>query len=332
MSTDSNTNKDIVKRRLLVLLRFLYEHTDEDNQVDTFQLIEYLAEQGVAANRKTLKSDIDLLVDEGLDIVTVQSKPNRYFWGDRLFELPELKLLIDAVSSSRFITQKKSGELGKKLTSMASENQRKELHRHIYATNRVKTSNEEIYYTVDTINRAITAKKKIAFRYSEYDADKKKTLRNHGEVYELSPYALFWNEDFYYVVGYSQKHSNVSVFRVDRMVRPEVLSEKAEKRPADFSLDKYSRQIFEMYEGEETEVRLECRGDFMKYIVDRFGEDVKTERIEPERFIATVNVSLSPTFYAWVFQFGGEVRILSPAKAVEDIMIMANNLLTREQI
>ncbi len=362
------TSKDIVKRRLLVLLRLLYEETDEDHPLDTFQLLEYLAEHDVPANRKTLKSDIDLLIEAGLDIVTVRSRPNKYFWGDRAFEMPELKLLIDAVSSSRFVTQKKSTQLGKKLMGLASEHQRKELHRHIYATNRVKSSNEAIFYTVDTINRAITKRKKIAFRYNEYDINKKKTFRNNGEVYELSPYALFWNEDFYYVVGWSEKHGNVSVFRVDRMERPDILDGRAVKRPEGFSLSKYSKQIFEMYEGDEVEVRLECVAEQMKYVIDRFGEDVKTERIpldpdaagvdldgaagkgdadakgsgssakaaargatdgwlDPDRFIATVNVSLSPTFYAWVFQFGGDIKIISPAKAVDEMTEMEHRVM-----
>ena len=323
-------NKDVVKRRILALQQYLYEYTDEEHQITSDELVTYLKEQGVPANKKTLKNDLDLMVEAGLDIVTVSSKPNRYFWGDRQFEMPELKLLVDAVSSSRFITQKKSRELGKKLAGLASVNQRDELNRHIYATNRVKTSNELIYYTVDTINEAISKRKQISFQYAEYDGDKNKILRNDGEVYELSPYALFWNEDYYYVVGYSNKHENVSVFRVDRLHKPEIIKAKAVKRPDGFNLGDYSKQIFEMYDGEEVRVRLECRNDLMKYIIDRFGEDVETKRSGNEYFIATVQVALSPTFYGWVFQFGGEMRILSPKKAITEIMQMADTLMKRE--
>lgn len=328
----ASENKDVVKRRVLVLLQYLYEQTDEDHQITSDDLVSYLKDQGVPANKKTLKNDLDLMVDAGFDIVTVASKPNRYFWGNRTFEMPELKLLIDAVSSSRFITQKKSRQLGRKLSELASVNQKKELRRHVYATNRVKSNNEFIYYTMDTINEAINKHRQIAFQYTEFDGDKNKVLRNSGEIYELSPYALFWNEDFYYVVGWSNKHENVSVFRVDRLHKPTIMKAKAAKRPDDFDLDDYSKQIFEMYAGEEVKVRLECRNDLMKYIIDRFGEDVETKRSGEDYFIATVKVSLSPTFYGWVFQFGGGMRILSPKKAVNKIIEMADLLIKRETI
>lgn len=328
----ASANKDIVKRRILTLLQYLYEQTDEDHQITSDDLIEYLKEQGVPANKKTLKNDLDLITDAGLDIVTVASKPNRYFWGTRKFEMPELKLLIDAVSSSRFITEKKSRQLGQKLSELASVNQKKELRRHVYATNRIKTGNEHIYYIVDTINRAINDHKRISFKYIDYDGNKNQILRNEGEVYELSPYALFWNEDFYYVVGWSDKHGNVSTFRVDRLYNPEVTTIAAIKKPQDFDLDNYSRQIFEMFDGEEVKVRLECRNELMKYIIDRFGKDVETTRSGDDFFIATIDVALSPTFYSWVFQFAGKMRILSPQKAVSDIIEMANTIIQRETI
>lgn len=332
MSKYSSASKDIVKKRILLLMQYFYEHTDEDHQVSTPQLLEYLEKQKTPANRKTLKNDIDTLQEVGVDIVVVPSKPNRYFLGDRGFELPELKLLIDAVSSSRFITQKKSKELSKKLASFASVNQREELDRHIYATNRVKSSNEAIYYSVDTINEAISKRKKITFQYIDYDGDKKRVLKHDGETYELSPYALFWNEDYYYVVGWSKKHEKVSAFRVDRLYMPEILDERAVKKPKDYNLEDYSKQIFNMFDGEDTKVRLQCKDEFMVYIIDRFGQDVQVARAKdkPGYFVATVDVALSPTFYAWVFQFGGEVKILSPKKAIKEIVDMAATLIEVE--
>ena len=323
-------NKDIVKRRILTLLRLLYEETDEDHPLDTFQILEYLKEQGVPANRKTLKSDLDALVDAGMDIITISSKPNRYFWGERVFEMPELKLLIDAVSSSRFITQRKSRELSEKLATFAGSGQRDQLERHLFASKRVKSGNELIYYTVDSINEAISQGKKIAFKYTEYDGAKHIRFRNDGEVYELSPYALFWNEDFYYVVGYSEKHGNVSSFRVDRLHKPEVLEEKAVPAPSDFDLQDYSRRIFEMYDGEAVRVTLECKNELMKYVIDRFGEEVETRVLDQDRFLAEVEVALSPTFYAWVFRFAGDIKILSPGVAVSEITRMAQRLVRKE--
>ena len=243
MKSEPNT----MKRRLLLVQKLLYETTDEQHPLNTFEILDYLQEQGIVTNRKTLKGDIDLMVECGMDIITVQSKPNRYFWGARNFEQAELKLLIDAVSSSRFITLKKSKDLCRKIMALSSTSGKKELKRNIYATNRIKSKNESLLYIVDTVNEAIIRKKQITFQYTEYAPDKKKILRNDGEIYTLSPYALFWNEDFYYVVGHSEKHDNISSFRADRICHIELSEEDAAKKPAGFVLDRYSRQIFEMY-------------------------------------------------------------------------------------
>lgn len=319
--------KNMIKSRMIILAQMFYEHTDEEHPMTGLEILEYLKEHGVPANEKTLRGDIKLLQDLGLDIVKVVSRPNLFYWGERQFEMPELRLLIDAVSSSRFITKKKSNTLGKKLAQLASENQRKELRRHIQATNRVKSANESIYYSVNTVNEAISRRKKIRFQYTEFGPDLKEILRADGEVYELSPYALLWNEDYYYVVGWSDKHNNVSVFRVDRLDHPEILDEKAEKRPGDFNLDDYSQPIFDMFEGyDRVPVKLKVKNEFAKYIVDRFGTKLKTEQVSDDYFTVTVEVSLSPPFYAWVFQFEGELKILGPEEAVKKIASMAEKI------
>ena len=325
-------DKDTVKSRLVVLEKMFYTRTDEKHQMTNTEILKYLEEHDVPANEKTLRGDIRLLQNLGLGIVKIVSRPNRYYLGKREFEMPELKLLVDAVSSSRFITTKKSHDLGRKLADLASDNQKKELRRNAYATNRIKNSNESIYGMVDTINDAINRKRKIRFQYREYTGELKPILRHDGEVYELSPYALFWNEDFYYVIGWSDKHNNVSTFRADRIVDPVITDERAVKKPEGFDLDDYSRRIFEMYDGEPTEVKLEVRNDLAKYLVDRFGTDLETTPTGDDYFQVTVEVSLSPTFYAWVFRFGGEIRILSPVKAVNEITEMAKKLAARETI
>ena len=327
-----NKEKDMVKSRLVVLEKMFYTRTDEDHQMTNTQILKYLKEHDVPANEKTLRGDIRLLQDLGVGIVKIVSRPNRYYLGKREFEMPELKLLIDAVSSSRFITTKKSHDLGRKLADLASDNQKKELRRNVYATNRVKNSNESIYGMVDTINEAINRKRKIRFRYREYTGELRPVLRNDGEVYELSPYALYWNQDYYYVVGWSDKHQNVSSFRADRLIDPVITDERSEKKPEGFDIDDYSRRIFEMFDGEPTVVRLECRNDFAKYIVDRFGANLETVQTSEDYFQVEVEVSLSPTFYAWVFRFGGEIRILSPDKAVNEITELAKKLMDRETI
>lgn len=323
MKAEPNT----MKRRLLLVQKLLYETTDQQHPLTTFEILDFLEENGIVTNRKTLKGDIDLMVECGMDIITIQSKPNRYFWGARRFEQAELKLLVDAVSSSRFITQRKSQIISKKIISLASEHEQKELKRNIYATNRIKASNESLLYIIDTVNNAISYKKKIAFQYSDYTPKKKKVLRNDGEIYTLSPYALFWNEDFYYVVGYSEKHDNISSFRADRICHIKLLAEKAEKRPKDFSLERYSRQIFEMFDGETVRVKLECKNYLMRYVIDRFGEHVETEIATDETFYAYPEVALSPNFYSWLFKFAGEIVLLSPEKAKEEYIAKARSIL-----
>lgn len=315
-----------MKNRLICLFRILYEETDENNQMSTGELLDRLSEFGIYADRKTLRSDIDLFISNGIDIVVIKSSPNRFFWGERVFQMPELKLLIDAVSSSRFITAKKSAELIEKLTSLAGKHQAEALDRHVFAADRVKALNENIYYIVDIINDAINNGRKIRFKYLEYTAEKKKVYRNKGEEYMLSPYALYWNDDFYYVVGYSDKHRKVSTFRVDRLWNPEMTDEAAVPQPEGFDVTDYSKKIFEMFDGENIVVELECMNPLMKYVIDRFGEDVDTRVSTSERFIARVLVCLSPTFYSWVFQFGGDIRILSPKKARREYVAMIEGI------
>ena len=329
--TRDKTEPNTLKRRLLLMLKLLYETTDKDHQLSTHDLIEYMDSQGIYLSRKTIRPDIELLNELGCNIEIVESKPNRYYWGERRFELAELKMLIDAVSSSRFIPARKTRELTKKLTALASEPQAELLSRHIYPAYEIKPKNEKLLSTVDRINTAIDQKKKISFRYEEYNAFKRKILRNDGEVYTLSPYVLYWNDDFYYAVGWSEKHGDISSFRVDRMRDVRILDIKGEKRPKGFKIADYAQTVFEMYTGEEAEVVLQCENELMKYIVDRFGEKVKARPNTKETFTAEVTVRLSPTFYGWVFGFGGRIRILSPDKAVKEMREMARPFIEEDE-
>lgn len=316
---------NIMKKRLLMLIKLLQDHTDEDHPVSTRDIMAYYKENGMSSDRKTLDADIKLLQEQGFDLIKIKSSPNKYYIASREFELPELKLLIDAVQSSRFITEKKSRELSKKLAGLASVEQAKELDRHTGVNGRAKSTNEQQLYTVDTITKAINEKKKIRYQYQEYDGKKRKVLRNDGEVYILSPYMLYWNEDFYYVVGYSDKRECITAFRVDRIVNLEMLDEKAVKKPKGFKVSDYFSSIFGMFSGPETEVELECRNDLMKYIIDHFGDKIKVRSTENGTFLTTVTVELSPVFYGWVFQFGGGIKIINPKEAIETY----NNLKNR---
>lgn len=300
----------------------------------TTQLISMLVEKyGISTHRITLKTDIEALQSFGVDIEVINSSQNKYYISNRQFEIPELKLLIDAVESSKFITEKKSEVLVFKLTSLASEHQAVQLKRNLRTSERIKPDNEMIYYIVDAINEAINSGKKISFFYFEYDVKKEKKLKNDGKAYVVSPYSLVWNGDFYYVVGYSEKHRDVCVFRVDRILKsPTVLKDDIVPQPADFSITDYTKSVFQMYGNEECEVTLRCENGLMKYIIERFGEDVQIEAYDMTSFKTVVDVELSPTFYSWIFTFGGKIQILTPEYAKNEYREMLEKALETEQV
>lgn len=302
------------KVRVLYLYKILNELSDEEHPISTVELIKLLNEKyGVQAHRITVSKDIGVLEQCGVDVITINTTQNKYFIGARLFELPELKLLIDAVESSKFITESKSDELVAKLSKLASINQAEKLKRNLCTTNRVKPGNEMVYYIVDAINEAINNKKKIAFQYFEYDARKQQKLKNGGKDYIFSPYTLAWNGDYYYVVGFSDKHQGLGAFRVDRIAKmPEILGDRAVPMPKDFNIVDFTKSVFGMYDGEHIVVELKCDNSLMKTIIDRFGENVTTTAYSMKAFKAIVEVSASPTFYGWIFGFGGKIEILAP--------------------
>lgn len=307
------------KPRILYLLKILEQHSDEEHPLTTTQLIELLESQyGIVTYRTTIAKDIAALQEFGVDVVCIRSTQCKYFIGSRKFELPELKLLIDAVESSKFITARKSEALIEKIHTLTSEPQRAKLKRNNYIAERVKPDNELIYYIVDTINDAINDGKKISFQYYDYTGLKKKVLKNKGEVYTISPYHLVWNDDFYYVIGYSEKRKKIVTFRVDRIAtQPEILAAEGVPAPPDFDIAEYTKQVFFMYDGEMVTVDLRCDNSLMKTIIDRFGEDVKTLAYDMTSFRVLTEVSASPTFFGWVFGFGGKVQILGPESIKE---------------
>lgn len=302
------------KKRLLRLLWYLYEFTDENNKATTQDLIQMLSAEGVSGNRMTVKHDVDMLIDAGFDIIVDRGadNSNEFCYGTKVFELPELKLLIDAVSSSRFITASKSEALIKKLAHFAGPSEEKKITASVFTTDRVKSSNRQLYVNIDALRAAIDAGRKVLFQYYDYSPDKVRILRHDGEIYENSPYALFWNDDRYYVLGYSEKHQKVVAFRVDRMVKVKVTKEEQIPAPKDFTVVSYAKRVIKMYDGPAQEVVLLCDNEIMMNIVDRFGTDIETERVDVDHFEVRLIVQTSPTFYGWIFQFGGKIRIMGP--------------------
>lgn len=307
------------KPRILYLMKILLERTDEEHPLSTSQLIEILnTDYNISAHRTTIPKEIAALQEFGIDIVSIRSTQTKYFVGNRDFELPELKLLIDAVESSKFITSKKSEALINKIHTLTSPGQAAKLKRNNYVADRIKPDNESIYYIVDAINDAINAGKKISFQYYDYVGLKKKVLKNKGEIYTLSPYKLLWNGDYYYIIGYSDKHNTVVNFRVDRIAtNPEILDVDAVPMPKDFDIVNFTKEVFFMFSGKEVMVDLRCDNSLMKTMVDRFGEDVKTLAYDMTSFRLQTEVSTSPTFFGWVFGFGGKVQILGPKEVKE---------------
>ena len=255
------------KQRPFRLLRYLSENTDENHPVSTSELVKIFRAEDAHASRKTVKDDIDVLVGEGFDIVTIKSTQHSFFLANRLFELPEIKLLIDAVSSSKFISREKSAALVSKLTGLVSRAQAAKIRRHLYTADRLKADNYRIYYIVDALTDAVNEEKKVAFQYFDYSADKEKYLRHDGAVYVVSPYALVWDDNHYYMIGYSDARQQIANFRVDRMCSTKELEEPAVPMPEGFDVEEYVQHQFRMFAGDEVEVILECRNDMMKYIV-----------------------------------------------------------------
>lgn len=316
-----------MKSRLLYVLKYLWQSTDAEHYATTGDILTYLRENGISCDRKTIPSDIQKLCDIVIDIEEERSRENRYSLSSHIFTLPELNLLIDAVESSKFITTKKSTELIEKLSQMSSTHQAAELKSNLYISERVKPLNEQIYYLVDNINTAINCGKQISFHYFHYDQHRKEVPNNGGKRYCFSPYSLVWNEDHYYVVGFSEKHQKITTFRVDCMKKVNILSADAVEKPDDFSLPDFTCQVFDMYDGTKERVTLICKNDMMNYIIDRFGDEVETSPTDYGHFKAVAEVSVSQTFFAWIFQFNGEIKITRPASVVTKYKKMLESVL-----
>ena len=270
--------------RPLLLARILYERTDEDHYLTTANLMQILEEEyGIKTHRQTIPADVAVLRDFGMEIQEVMSSQKRYNVVSRSYDLAEIKLLIDAVQSSKFITKKKSEQLVEKLSRMSGRNQAEALKRNISVEDRIKYDNESILLIIDGVNQAINEGKKIAFQYFKYNVHKEQQLRNEGRPFVFSPHQLVWNGDFYYVVGVFDDGEHVGIFRMDRFAtRPEVLDEAADPFPADFDFNKYLQTSFRMFGTDHKTVELVCTNDVVDAILDKFGKDVEIEPIVEE--------------------------------------------------
>lgn len=310
------------KLKLLYLLKMIEEKTDEDNTMTINDMIAELERYGITAERKSIYDDLEALRHYGLDIAMRKSKTTDYFVASRLFELPELKLLVDAVQCSKFVTHKKSNELIKKIESLASYRQAQSLHRQVYVSNRVKTINENIYYNVDCLHAAIAENKKVTFKYFDFDINKEKVYRKNGDKYLVSPYGLSWDDENYYLVSFSTKYNDFTHYRVDRMTEIEIFNEQRDTLPEKehFDIAEYTKKVFSMFGGEEVTVKLQFDNSLVNAVIDRFGKDITIGKVDEENFYIWIKVVVSSTFFAWVMQFGNKVKILSPESVVDQYM------------
>ena len=314
------------RAKLLYLMKILLDKTDEQHPLTMAELISELAVFDIHVERKTVYADLEALRQFGLDIETKRDKTTSYYIAHRQFELPELKLLVDAVQSSRFITGKKSEELISKLSALTSKAQAQNLKRQVHiAEGRAKSFNEQSYYSVDAIHSAITEKKRVAFKYFDYNLDKKRVYRKDNAVYQVTPITLCWDSDKYYLIAYSAEHDELRHYRVDRMSDvkvSEIDADAYDKRR--FDVSEHIGRVFGMFSGEQVKATLAFENSFVNVVLDYFGKDILLTPTDDNWFEVTVEVSVSPVFLAWMFQFGGKAEIKSPDSLVDAMKELLN--------
>ena len=320
------------KLKMLYLVQLFSRETDDTHKLTMPEIITKLAAEGVNADRKTLYQDFEELRRFGFDIISEkEGKSCYYYLGSRDFELPELKLLVDSVQSSKFITDKKSGQLIKKLESLVSRYEGSQLHRQVIIAGRVKTMNESIYYNVDKIHAAIGTDRQIRFKYFDWNLKKEMEPRYGGKWYQLSPWALMWDDEKYYLVAYDSKHETIIHYRVDKMTQIGILDEKREGHEAfrKFNIAHYTNTLFGMFAGDETKVTIEAENRLVSVFIDRFGKDIIIAPVDEDHFRTTVTVAVSKQFFGWIMGIDGDVRIVAPDSVVKQIKAEIESLAER---
>ena len=309
------------KLKPLVLRQTLLERSDEDHPLTVAQLIAALEPWGIQAERKSIYGDMEALRTFGMDIQSRKGKSPGWFVGERSFQLPELKLLVDAVQSCKFITKRKSDELIRKLEGLTSVWQARQLQRQVYVDRRVKTMNESVYYSIDKLHNALAARRAVTFRYFEYNVRKEKVFRRDGRRYTVFPHGLIWDSENYYLVGWDGTKKEVRHYRVDKMAELAVTCLKLEPGEdqdlAAFDMAAYAAKHFGMFRGREGRVRLRCQNRMVGVVLDRFGQEVMLVPDGEDHFTVTVDAVVSPQFFGWLFGLGDAVELTAPAWAVE---------------
>ncbi len=314
------TKGDNQKLKLMYLAKILLRETDDQHSLTLPQIIKRLNDYGVNSERKTLYTDFDELRRYGLDIIGEKTQRNYYYHiGNRDFELPELKLLVDSVQSAKFITDKKSKALIKKLESLTSKYEAQQLQRQVVISGRVKTMNESIYYNVDKLHEAIGTDSQICFKYYKWNVKKEMELRKGGAWYQVSPWGLMWDDENYYLVGYDGEEKKIKHYRVDKMLKISLINEKREGKEEfkQFDMPRYAKSLFGVYGGEERLITLEAKNEMVGVLIDRFGKEIPVKPVNECCFRTTVRVAVSNQFLGWIMALGNGVKIIAPADVVE---------------
>ena len=308
------------KFKLYYLARIMTEKTDDEHMITMPEIKQELEAYGVTADRKSLYDDLESLSVLGIDVIGEKVGRNFYYHvGQKQFEIAELKLLVDAIQSSKFITEKKSNELIKKLTGMASDYEATQLKRQVVVQGRVKTMNESIYYFVDDVHRAIADNRQISFEYMKWNLEKKMERRRE-EAYVVSPWALTWDDENYYLIAYDEGADRIKHFRVDKMKSIQILEEKRTGRDKfrEFNLAKYAKMNFGMFGGDQKKVTLKFKNELVGVFIDRFGRDIRVIPTDQEGWSQiAVDIAVSDQFLGWIFALGTGVKITGPEDVVE---------------
>lgn len=310
------------KFKIYYLAKIMLARTDEEHYITMPEIIKELSRYEVTAERKSIYNDLKDLEKIGIEVEGGPiGKGFHYHVVNRQFELPELKLLVDAIQSSRFITERKSNQLIKKLESFVSEHEAKRLQRQVYVSGRIKTMNESIYYNVDAIHNAIAENKKIHFQYYQWNVKKEMELRHGGAWYHISPWGLSWDNENYYLVGFDSKSGKIKHYRVDKMLRISMSEDRREGKEYFKKLDmaSYTKKSFGMFGGEEQKVKLLVHNSMAGVIIDRFGKDVMLIPADSEHFFVNVDVQVSNQFISWVFALGKEAKIVGPESVLKKV-------------
>lgn len=305
------------KGKILTLRRLLLERSDEEHPIPMGELVAALERQGISAERKSIYDDMDTLRQSGLDVQSRKGAHPGWFVGERRFQLAELKLLVDAVQSCKFITRRKSGALIHKLEGLTSVHQARQLQRQVYVAGRVKTMNESIYYNIDKLHAAISDNRAVSFRYFDYNVYKEKVFRKEGRRYVVSPWGLLWDNENYYLVGCDHGKGAVRHYRVDKMASLSVTAFPRLEDGRDMDMTGYARKHFGMFSGREGEITLRCRRQLVGVVLDRFGQEIILAPDGQAHFTVTVPVVVSPQFLGWLFGLGDGVEIRAPQWARE---------------